>query len=150
VQSPEEKAGSLVESVKAYLKTGFAPQQIVVGIPAYGHAIFQVIDPPPANWARKDHPGALFYPVSEKQAGKSLPISHSELGTYIAKGFTEYWDDEAKAGYLYSNDTKVARISGRCSSVYHTHTCARRSSQSRSPPLSRPKQSLLSRRSWED
>jgi GH18 family chitinase len=107
IQTPAEQASSLSEAVRAYINIGFPPSQIVVGLPAYGQAFFQVIDPPPADWTRKGHPGALYYPVAQAQAGKTVQFPQTEIVKKIGEGFKEFWDDESKAGYLYHNDSKV-------------------------------------------
>ena len=85
----DPKGFSAERSVEAYEQAGVPAGKIVLGVPFYGHVWGEV--------AAANH--GLY------QAGKELPKGTPELGArpeaMVQDGFVRYWDEEAKAPYLY-------------------------------------------------
>ncbi len=85
----DPKGFSAERSVEAYELAGVPAGKIVLGVPFYGRVWGEV--------AGVNH--GLY------QAGKELPKGAPELGAgpemLMRDGFVRYWDEEAKAPYLY-------------------------------------------------
>lgn len=85
----DPKGFSAERSVEEYEQAGVPAGKIVLGVPFYGHVWGEV--------AAGNH--GLY------QAGKELPKGTPELGArpeaMVQDGFVRYWDEEAKAPYLY-------------------------------------------------
>jgi len=82
-------------AVSGYIDKGVDPSQIAIGLPFYGH-----------GWARVPDGGShgLY------QSAGSLPRGTWERGVddykvLKARGYPEYWDDVAKASWLYNGST---------------------------------------------
>ncbi len=86
---------SVAEGVEGYLKAGVPPAKIVLGLAFYGYS-FAGVDPQNRG-------------LYQRFTGKSDAHSWVELQErYIGKnGFTRYWDEVAKAPYLWNPDTRT-------------------------------------------
>ncbi|QIP13267.1 glycoside hydrolase family 18 protein [Spirosoma aureum] len=90
-----QSRNSSADGVDGHIKAGVPASKIVLGLPFYGR-----------GWAEvnpKDN--GLYQPST----GKHSFISYDELADkYIGKnGFTRYWDDDAKAPYLWNSTTRM-------------------------------------------
>ncbi|WP_375447417.1 glycoside hydrolase family 18 protein [uncultured Fibrella sp.] len=91
----DQSRNSSISAVEGHIRAGVPASKIVLGIPFYGRGWTDV--------ATVDN--GLYQPAT----GKHLFISHDELvDKYINKnGFTRYWDDDAKAPYLWNPTTQT-------------------------------------------
>jgi len=83
------------EAVNGHIKAGVPASKIVLGLPFYGR-----------GWAgANDQDNGLFQPAT----GKHISPSYDELAAnYINKnGFTRYWDEDAKAPYLWNPESRT-------------------------------------------
>jgi chitinase len=93
----DPKKVSSDETVRAYEKEGVPAEKILLGVPFYGREWGEVAD--------VKH--GLF------QVGKAIPGAYAPYSAIEAnmlsngQGFTRYWDDAAKAPYLYNADKHV-------------------------------------------
>lgn len=91
----DPKSASSDETVRAYEKAGVPAAKILLGVPFYGREFGGVQD--------VNH--GLFQP------GKPVPGANAQYETIkahmLGQGFTRYWDEAAKAPYLYSADQKI-------------------------------------------
>jgi len=93
----DPKKVSSDESVRAYEKAGVPSEKILLGVPFYGREWGEV----------QDVKHGLF------QVGKVIPGAYAPYSAIEAnmlgegKGFTRYWDDAAKAPYLYNADKHI-------------------------------------------
>lgn len=93
----DPKKASSDETVRAYEKAGVPAEKILLGVPFYGRAWGEVPD--------KNH--GLFQPGKEV---KGLNAQYSTIKADMlgqGEGFTRYWDDAAKAPYLYNAEKHV-------------------------------------------
>ncbi|MDR2952775.1 MAG: glycoside hydrolase family 18 protein [Treponema sp.] len=102
-RDPEWGGWSTDQALNEYLKAGIPPEKIALGIAFYGHAWQGVEAGSDAN-----APG-LFKPY------KSLPFDQGTLGyaeikefLKLGSGYKRYWDDLAKAPYLYNGDIWIS------------------------------------------
>ncbi|WP_370730816.1 glycoside hydrolase family 18 protein [Fibrella arboris] len=91
----DQSRNSSISAVEGHIRAGVPANKIVLGIPFYGRGWTDV--------APVDH--GLYQPAT----GKHLFISYDELAdNYIGKnGFTRYWDNDAKAPYLWNPTTRT-------------------------------------------
>jgi chitinase len=82
-------------TVQAFEEAGVPAEKILLGIPFYGRVWGEVAD--------KDH--GLFQP-GVKAPGVDVAYSVIEE-TMLGHGFTRYWDEAARAPYLYSEEKRV-------------------------------------------
>jgi len=86
------------QSVNAYLRAQVPPEKIIIGVPFYGQVWRGV---PEGN---KKTPGLFQTP-----AGFVNTISWYEIKrNYLSSGYKRYWDDTAKAPYLYNGDRWIS------------------------------------------
>jgi chitinase len=85
---------SSADAVKGHIAAGVPAEKIVLGVAFYGRGWLDVND--------KDN--GLF-----QLAGKHISLSHDSIKTsYINKnGFTRYWDEDAKAPYLWNPESRT-------------------------------------------
>ncbi|MGC1424939.1 MAG: glycoside hydrolase family 18 protein [Terracidiphilus sp.] len=91
----DPKKASSDETVRAYEKAGVPSEKILLGVPFYGRAWGEVPD--------KNH--GLFEP-GKTVAGINAQYSAIVSGM-LGQGFTRYWDDAAKAPYLYNAEKHI-------------------------------------------
>lgn len=93
--SPDTSQGSTEKSVKAYLAAGVPASKIVVGMGFYGKA-----------WEMEttDNNG-LFRKT--KAAARGGGFNYLKDSLENKKGYVKYWDNKAKAPYLFNPQTKV-------------------------------------------
>jgi chitinase len=91
----DHSRNSSADAVEGHIRAGVPASKIVLGLPFYGRGWGKVQD--------KDH--GLFQPAT----GEHSFISHDKLTEqYINKnGFVRYWDDDAKAPYLWNSAAKT-------------------------------------------
>jgi len=91
----EPSALSAAGGVDGHLAAGVPPEKIVLGVAFYGY-LFPGADP--ANRG-----------LYRKYSGQASAVSYAELvDKYVNKnGFTRYWDDVAKAPYLWNPETRT-------------------------------------------
>lgn len=91
----DPKKASSDETVRDYEKAGVPAGKILLGVPFYGRAWGEVLD--------KNH--GLFQP------GKTVAGVNAQYSTIVSEmlghGFTRYWDDTAKAPYLYNAEKHI-------------------------------------------
>jgi len=93
----DPKKASSDETVRAYEKAGAPAEKILLGVPFYGREWGEVPE--------QNH--GLF------QAGKVIPGAYAPFSAIEANmlpagtGFTRYWDDAAKAPYLYNAEKHI-------------------------------------------
>jgi len=94
-QYPALGGWSTDQALQTYLKAGVPPEKIMLGVPFYGRA-FQGVDS--AN-------NGLYQPF-ESTAFDGGSVDWAEIKELLNKdsGYTRYWDDKAKAPYLYNGD----------------------------------------------
>ncbi|GAB3012996.1 glycoside hydrolase family 18 protein [Spirosoma pulveris] len=86
---------SSADAVDGHIRAGVPASKIVLGLPFYGR-----------GWSEtRDQDNGLFQPAT----GKHYFISYDELmAKYINKeGYTRYWDEEAKAPYLWNPTSRT-------------------------------------------
>jgi len=91
----DPKSASSDATVRAFEKAGVPAARILLGVPFYGREFGEVPD--------GNH--GLFQP------GKAVPGANAQYGAIksnmLGQGFTRYWDDAAKAPYLYNADQHI-------------------------------------------
>jgi chitinase len=91
----DPKHASSADTVRAYEKAGVPATKILLGVPFYGRAFGEV--------AGENH--GLFQP------GKAVPGFNGQYSAIAAnllsQGFDRYWDDAAKAPYLYNAEKHI-------------------------------------------
>jgi chitinase len=110
----DPKKASSDETVRAYEKAGVPAKKILLGVPFYGREWGEV----------PDVKHGLF------QLGKAIPGAYAPYSAIEAnmlgagQGFTRYWDDAAKAPYLYNADKHIfvsyedpESLTGKCKYV---------------------------------
>lgn len=91
----DQSRNSSMSAVDGHIRAGVPVEKIVLGLPFYGR-----------GWADcKPVDNGLYQPA----VGKHSFISYDELvAKYINKnGFVRYWDDDAKAPYLWNPDNRT-------------------------------------------
>ena len=91
----DHSRNSSADAVDGHIRAGVPASKIVLGLPFYGR-----------GWGKvQDKNNGLFQPA----AGEHSFISHDKLAKeYINKnGFVRYWDDDAKAPYLWNPTSKT-------------------------------------------
>ena len=89
----DPKKASTDGTVRAYEKAGVPAAKVLLGVPFYGRAWGEVPD--------QNH--GLFQPGKTVQG--VVNAQYGEIATsMLSQGFTRYWDDAAKAPYLYNAD----------------------------------------------
>ena len=91
----DHSRNSSADAVEGHIRAGVPASKIVLGLPFYGR-----------GWGKvEDKDNGLFQPAT----GERSFISHDKLAKeYINKnGFVRYWDDEAKAPYLWNPTSKT-------------------------------------------
>lgn len=91
----DQSRNSSVSAVEGHIKAGVPARKIVLGLPFYGR-----------GWTKVNAlDNGLFQPAT----GEHLFISFDELSDkYIGKnGYTRYWDDDAKAPYLWNPTSRT-------------------------------------------
>ena len=87
-------------ALQKYLAAGASPEKIVFGVPFYGQKWENVK-------ADFNHPDGLGVSVNHNYSG-DYGIAYPEILELLEnKNYTKYWDDYAKAPYLYSSKDKV-------------------------------------------
>jgi len=94
-QDPAWGGWSTDQALQAYLKAGVPPEKIMLGVAFYGRA-FKGVDS--AN-------NGLFRPF-KSHAFEDGSADWAQIKNLLKKGsgYTRYWDDNAKAPYLYNGD----------------------------------------------
>ncbi len=90
-----QSRNSSADAVEGHIRAGVPASKIVLGLPFYGR-----------GWGKvQDKNNGLYQPA----AGEHSFISHDKLTEqYINKdGFTRYWDEDAKAPYLWNPTSKT-------------------------------------------
>jgi chitinase len=83
--------------VKNYLKAGFPRNKLVMGVPFYGR-----------GWKGVENKAnGLFQKYKESAYPDGITYPDILARLTAANGFTRYWDDAAKAPYLYNGDIFV-------------------------------------------
>ena len=92
---------SIDRSINAYLDAGVPPEKISLGIAFYGFVWDGIAEGPHANAPGLFQPRNTDYPRNQ--------IAWSNLRGFLnpGSGFTRYWDDIAKAPFLYNGDRWV-------------------------------------------
>ncbi len=91
----DPKKVSAAQSVEAFLRAGVPAEKIVLGVPFYGHA-----------WANVPAAGHGLYQPGTKS--EHISISYPAIrADGLDGGFTRYWDDVAKAPWLYNAEKKL-------------------------------------------
>ena len=91
----EQSRNSSASAVEGHIRAGVPASKIVLGLPFYGR-----------GWANvKNQDNGLYQPST----GKHSFISYDELvASYINKnGFIRYWDNDAKAPYLWNPTSRT-------------------------------------------
>jgi chitinase len=89
-----ENENSADKAIKEYLKTGVPSEKLVLGIPFYGR-----------SWIMKtDDNKGINRAVDSVSRGGGFTFIKDTLA--LRPGFVRYWDDKAKAPYLWNADTK--------------------------------------------
>ncbi|MDR1363879.1 MAG: glycoside hydrolase family 18 protein [Spirochaetaceae bacterium] len=96
---PEWGGWSTAQAVQAFLEAGVPPNKIVLGVGFYGHAWEGV-----SEGARH----GLFQGYERVSPLDGLGWDKIKLLLEADSGYTRYWDDEAKAPYLYNGDTFIS------------------------------------------
>jgi chitinase len=91
----DPKHASSDDTVRAYEKAGVPAEKILLGVPFYGRTWGDVPD--------TNH--GLFQP-GKTIAGVNAQYSAIVSGM-LGQGFTRYWDDAAKAPYLYNAEKRI-------------------------------------------
>jgi chitinase len=93
----DDRQRSADRAVQEFLAAGVPPQKLVLGVPFYGRAWGDVT--PQANG---------LYQSGTKPAER-IETGYGRLAASLVDkdGFTRYWDDQAKAPYLWSPDRRI-------------------------------------------
>lgn len=86
---------SVDKVVQFYLAEGFPAEKLIMGVPFYGRA-----------WAGVNNENNGLYQSVESVMYPD-GISYPDIKDLMANGYTRYWDDEAKAPYLFNGDVFV-------------------------------------------
>jgi chitinase len=92
---PEWGGWSTNQAVNAYVNAGVAPEKIILGVPFYGRAWSGV----PDNGTH-----GLYQPYEKTIYNDGLGWDKIQELLKEGSGFTRYWDDVAKAPFLYNGD----------------------------------------------
>jgi chitinase len=93
---PDQDKNSVVHAVDLHLKSGVPPQKITIGIPFYGRKWEAVRDPGIHGIFQKAGTMGMieyYHVIAESRIDKN--------------GFTRYWDEKAKAPYLWNPDSGI-------------------------------------------
>ena len=82
-------------SVRAFEKAGVPTEKLLLGVPFYGH-----------EWGEVAEQNHGLFQTGKAVPGASTPFSAIE-GNQLGPGFTRYWDEKAKAPYLYSPEKRI-------------------------------------------
>ena len=110
----DPKKASSDEAVRAYEKAGVPAEKILLGVPFYGR-----------EWGEVQDVKHGLFQVGKVIPGAYAPYSAIEANMLGAgQGFTRYWDDAAKAPYLYNADKHIfvsyedpESLTGKCKYV---------------------------------
>lgn len=94
-EDPEWGGWSTDQTVNMYLDAGAVPEKLLLGVPFYARAWYGV--------DRGDSDG-LFQPYRESAYDDGLNWMDIQSKIMPDPGFVRYWDDVAKAPYLYNGD----------------------------------------------
>ena len=102
-KNPKDKNGwSTDQGVNLYLRAGVPPHKIHMGVAFYGRAYAGV-----RPGSKKDGLFQSFSSIPFRQTQGYVTWSQIEEMLQPDSGFTRYWDDVAKAPYLYDGDVWV-------------------------------------------
>jgi chitinase len=88
--------GGTADAVKRYLAAGAPPDKLVFGVPFYGR-----------YWHGVDKSGHGLYQKASTQGGGEVDYKEIVQNYGAKQGFKRYWDDSAKAAYLFNRKTGV-------------------------------------------
>lgn len=102
---PQDWGLSVSETVDRFLAAGVPADKLIVGVPTYGKEFRNVEAGPNGD--------GLFQPFVAETKDKGSWVSsipYQKLEDYFVNknGFTRYWDDVAKAPYLYDGQTFIS------------------------------------------
>jgi chitinase len=95
---PEWGGWSTDQAVRAYLDAGIPPEKLVVGAAFYGRAWTGVAD---------GGTNGLFQKYAESAYPDGISITDAEQLLASGQGYVRYWDDTAKAPFLYDGNTFI-------------------------------------------
>ncbi len=94
-------------AVNAYLKAGIPAAKLLLGVPFYGHGWQGVADINHGLY-QAHAPGEVSDPNTPKGVWKSgSAIDYQDLEKYYLGNYTRYWNDEAKAAWLFNPATGI-------------------------------------------
>jgi len=96
-KNPQDPDGwSTDQALQAYLRAGVPPEKIMLGVSFYGRA-FQGV---------KNSNNGLFQPFDSAAFDYDGSLDWAQIKELLKadSGYTRYWDDKAKAPYLYNGD----------------------------------------------
>jgi chitinase len=96
-QDPSWGGWSTDQALQAYLKAGVPPEKIMLGVAFYGRAFKGVSS---AN-------NGLFQ-LFKSPAFEDSSTDWAQIKKLMDSGYTRYWDDIAKAPYLYNGDIWIS------------------------------------------
>ncbi|MGB4006967.1 MAG: glycoside hydrolase family 18 protein [Halanaerobiales bacterium] len=88
-------------AVKRLREAGVPAGKIVLGVAAYGREFYQVEPGKEGNGLFQKHQGTIW-------RGGSVPYKHLKKYYINKNGFTRYWDEVAKAPFLYDGTTFIS------------------------------------------
>ncbi|MGA8742277.1 MAG: glycoside hydrolase family 18 protein [Terracidiphilus sp.] len=93
----DPKKASSDETVRAYEKAGVPAEKILLGVPFYGR-----------EWGEVPEQNHGLFQVGKVVPGAYAPYSAITTNMLVTgAGFTRYWDDAAKAPYLYNAEKHI-------------------------------------------